>query len=69
MSVFQVEQYYTHFDISGVADLDRKRIAALLIENNWDDFEFTDNGLTVDGFESEMDASICDELVGRYLSA
>jgi hypothetical protein len=67
MSVHQVEEYYTHFDISGATDLDRERIRVLLVENNWDDFEFTDTDLNVDGFESEMDARNCDELVREYL--
>ena len=69
MSVYQVEEYYAHFDISGTTEVDIKRIKDLLVENGWHDFEFTDTDLTVDCFESESAACRCDELIREYLDS
>ena len=69
MSVYQVEQYYVHVDISGTTDLDKKRIKDCLVENNWDDHEFQEDCLVVDGFESDSDAGNCNELIMSYLDS
>lgn len=67
MSVYQVEQYYVHVDISGATELDRERLRVLLAENDWDDHEFQDDSLVIDGFESDSEAEACNDLVMEYL--
>ena len=63
MSVFQVEQYYIHVDITGKTKAGLIEIAELLQEYSCDDYEFCDEYLVVDGFESEGDASTIEDLI------
>lgn len=68
MSVYQVEEYYVHVDISGTTELDRSRIKELLIENNWGDHELQGDDLIVDGFDSKGEASTCSDAIMDYLN-
>jgi len=68
MSTYQHEQYYIHVNTEGATDKTLEQVRVLLVENNWDDHEFSDGELVVDGFESEMDANACDEIIGEYLT-
>ena len=57
MSVYQVEEYYIHIDISEMNTRGRLKTTKYLDDNNCDDYELqTDGNLTVDNFESESDA-------------
>ena len=63
MSVYQVEQYYIHVDITGKTKNQLIEISELLQEYSCDDYEFCEEYLVVDGFESEGDASDLEDLV------
>jgi hypothetical protein len=67
MAVHQVEEYYVHIDVSGKTESDIKGMTNLLIDNGWEDFEFTDTCLTVDCLEDDREARLCDEAMREYL--
>ncbi len=69
MSVYQVEEYYVHIDISGTTDKDMVCIRKLLEDNNWDASNIQKDDIIIEGFESEIDALCCDEILGEYLDA
>ena len=69
MSTYQHEQYYVHVSTTGASKETLEKVRVLLIENGWDDHEFSDGELVVDGFEGEMDALGCDEMINSYLIA
>ena len=67
MSTYQHEQYYVHTSTKGATKETLEKVIVLLIENNWHDYEFANDELVVDGFESEDEARCCDEIIGEYL--
>jgi len=59
MSVYQVEEFYIHVDISKMNAVGRLKLVEYLTENNYNDFEIDSDGyITADNFESVMDAEI-----------
>jgi len=67
MSTYQHEQYYVHVKTTGATKETLEKVRVLLVENNWDDHEFSIDELVVDGFESEADANLCDDTINEYL--
>lgn len=67
MSTYQHEQYYIHADTKGASKETLEKVRVLLIENDWDDHEFSDGELVVDGFDNETEALACDEIIHEYL--
>ena len=63
MSVYQVEQFYIHISTEGFNVELIEKIKFLLIENDWQDYEFQEGALVVDGFEGEYDALGIEELI------
>jgi len=59
MSVYQIEQFYIHLDISKLDAIARLEVAKYLEDNNYSDFEVQGDGfIIVDNFESVMDAEV-----------
>ena len=68
MSTYHYEQYYVYVKTTGATKETLETVRVLLVENDWDDHEFSVDELVIDGFESEDDANTCDEIVREYLS-
>ena len=68
MSVHQIEQYYIHVDLSDCTDEKREKIRVLLIENNCQDFEFTNVDLTAYDFDSVAGADNVDVMINNILN-
>ena len=63
MSVYQIEQYYVHMSIKGFSVQLKDSIKELLGDHSCSDYEFQEDYLIVDGFESEHDADIIEEFI------
>ena len=69
MSTYQHEQYYVHVNTKDATPETLEKIRVLLIENDWDDHEFSEGEIVVDGFECEREADTCNEMINDYLLA
>ena len=68
MSVYQIEQFYIHLDISKLKTIGRLKVAKYLEDNNCGDFEIQGDGfIVVDNFESVMDAEIIEHGITEIL--
>ena len=63
MTIHQIEQFYIHMQVRGVNEVDKENIEAYLADNGLSDFEWQDDFLVVDGFESENDAQAHEEFL------
>ena len=63
MTIHQIEQFYIHMQVCGVNKVDKENIEVYLADNGLSDFEWQDDFLVVDGFESEDDAQVHEELL------
>ena len=57
MSVYQVEQFYIHLDISKLKTVGRLKVVKYLEDNDYSEFEVQGDGfIVIDGFEDSTDA-------------
>jgi len=67
MATYQIEQYYVHVKTTGSTSETLEKIRVLLIENDWQDYEFNGDDLTINGFESEQEADKCNLMIIEHL--